>query len=83
MEYKITLSRSTFHPGAYTFKVVNAGTITHGFVVTGPGVNHTAPEQDPGGSETFTVTLQAGSYEIYCPVDSHRSLGMDVHITVS
>ena len=83
VEYKITLSTNTFHPGAYVFKVVNNGTVSHGFVITGPGVNKSDQIQPPGGSEAVSVTLQAGSYEIYCPVDSHKSLGMDDHITVS
>ena len=34
-------------------------------------------------SQTLTVTLHAGSYDIYCPVGDHKMLGMDVHITVS
>ena len=83
VEYKITLSTNSFHPGAYVFKVVNNGTVSHGFVITGPGVNKSDQIQPPGGSETVSVTLQAGSYEIYCPVDSHKALGMDDHITVS
>lgn len=36
-----------------------------------------------GGSTAVTVTLQNGSYEIYCPVDRHKAQGMDLHITVS
>ena len=83
MEYKIALSTTTFHPGAYVFTVENKGTVSHGFVITGPGVNKSDQIQPPGGSETVSVTLQAGSYEIYCPVDGHKSLGMDDHITVS
>jgi uncharacterized cupredoxin-like copper-binding protein len=29
------------------------------------------------------VTLQTGTYEIWCDVDSHKSLGMDLTITVT
>ena len=82
-EYKITLSQTTFHPGSYVFKAVNTGTTTHAFVISGPGVNASTNDIDPGGSDTVKVTLQAGTYEIHCPVDGHKSLGMDVHITVS
>ena len=84
-EYKISLSQKTFHPGNYVFKVVNNGTITHGFLINGPGVSNKGNGGDlnPGQSTTVYVTLQAGTYELYCPVDSHKALGMDVHITVS
>jgi len=37
----------------------------------------------PGGQESVTVALQAGTYDIYCGVPGHKALGMDVHITVS
>jgi uncharacterized cupredoxin-like copper-binding protein len=38
---------------------------------------------DPGGAdETLTVTLQAGTYELWCPVGSHREQGMETTITV-
>src|SRR6266496_1597383 len=37
-----------------------------------------------GASDTLTVTLKPGRYEVYCPVgqDSHKKLGMDVHLEV-
>ena len=41
------------------------------------------PTISPGASTAVTVTLQKGSYEVYCPVDSHKAMGMDLHITVS
>lgn len=28
------------------------------------------------------MTLRNGSYELYCPVDGHKGLGMDVRVTV-
>jgi hypothetical protein len=31
---------------------------------------------------TLTVTLQPGRYEIHCPVDGHKTMGMDTHFTV-
>ena len=36
----------------------------------------------PGSSGALTVSLAAGSYDVYCPIANHQSLGMDVHITV-
>jgi plastocyanin len=79
------LSATTFHPGAYTFVAVDKGKTSHNLVINGPGVNQvkTAGLISPGGQESVTVTLQAGTYDIYCGVPGHKELGMDVHITVS
>jgi uncharacterized cupredoxin-like copper-binding protein len=54
-------------------------------VITGPGVQQakTADLISPGESESVTVTLQKGSYDIYCGVPGHKAMGIDVHITVS
>ncbi|MBA0126442.1 hypothetical protein H0B56_12905 [Haloechinothrix sp. YIM 98757] len=38
---------------------------------------------EPGESEKFTVTLEVGEYEIYCPVGDHEHRGMRTTITVS
>ncbi|HEX2498493.1 MAG TPA: plastocyanin/azurin family copper-binding protein [Actinomycetes bacterium] len=37
----------------------------------------------PGDSGQLTVDLQAGTYELYCPVGGHRGLGMETEITVA
>jgi uncharacterized cupredoxin-like copper-binding protein len=37
----------------------------------------------PGQEVDMTVTLQPGSYEIWCPVANHRALGMTSTFTVS
>jgi uncharacterized cupredoxin-like copper-binding protein len=29
------------------------------------------------------VTLQAGTYEVWCPIGNHRAMGMDTTLTVS
>jgi uncharacterized cupredoxin-like copper-binding protein len=84
-DFHIALSATAFHPGTYTFVAVNKGATSHNLVVSGPGVNQvkTAGLISPGGQESVTVTLQAGTYDIYCGVPGHKELGMDVHITVS
>ena len=83
-EFSITLSRSTFTPGSYTFNVVNKGTFSHNLNIAGPGVTGAASPTLPAGqSGTVTVTLQAGSYELWCSVDSHKDRGMDIKITVA
>jgi uncharacterized cupredoxin-like copper-binding protein len=82
-EYSIALSTTTFAPGAYTFEVVNQGTMVHTLVIKGPGVDATAsPDVQPGASSQVTVTLQRGSYELWCSIDNHKALGMDMRIQV-
>ncbi len=83
-EYKIALSRTSFRPGTYTFEAKDAGASTHALEINGPGVkDRSTPNINHGQSATLTVTLQKGSYEIWCPVDGHKQRGMDAHITVS
>ena len=83
-EYKLNPNTiSLAKPGTYVFKNVNDGTIAHALAITGNGVNSSISAVNPGSSGTLKVTLpKAGTYEIYCPIDGHRSLGMKGKITV-
>ncbi len=82
-EYKIALSGSKLTPGTYTFKVMNRGQATHALEIDGPGVeDRKSATVSPGQSTSLTVKLRKGSYEVYCPVDGHKGLGMDTRITV-
>jgi uncharacterized cupredoxin-like copper-binding protein len=82
-DFKISLSSTTFAPGAYTFTATNSGKVPHALEINGPGVaNMTTSDIMPGSSATLAVTLRAGSYEIFCPVANHKALGMDLNITV-
>jgi plastocyanin len=82
-EFSISLSRSSFAAGTYVFVVRNRGTTTHALGISGPGINTTTDDVAPGDSSSLTVTLRAGSYDVYCPVANHKMLGMDVHVTVA
>jgi uncharacterized cupredoxin-like copper-binding protein len=86
-EFKITLSQSAFAPGSYEFAVKDAGKFPHNLVINGPGVdNQKIPAGSPlaaGQSASATVTLQAGSYELYCGVPGHKEKGMDMTIQVA
>jgi uncharacterized cupredoxin-like copper-binding protein len=83
-EFSITLSQTTFKAGTYTFHVTNAGSFGHNLTIKGPGVDTKATSAlQPGQSGTLTVTLQTGSYELWCSVDSHKEQGMDLNITVT
>jgi uncharacterized cupredoxin-like copper-binding protein len=84
-EFKIQLpSLAALRQGKYTFVVHNVGQIEHDLVVEGPklsGGNRT-PVIPPGGEAKLTVSLGAGSYTLYCSVDSHRQAGMVTKLAV-
>jgi plastocyanin len=75
----------TFSPGSYKFTAVDKGSASHNLVINGPGVSQVKTPDliSPGEKESITVTLQKGTYDIYCGVPGHKAMGMDVHITVS
>jgi uncharacterized cupredoxin-like copper-binding protein len=76
-------STGSLAPGTYTFHVTNNGPSSHNLTINGPGVSGTAtPTFAAGGSQDLTVTLQNGSYDLFCSVPSHKQLGMDTHLTV-
>jgi uncharacterized cupredoxin-like copper-binding protein len=82
-EFHLTLSTTTFTAGTYTIVADNKGTVEHSLAIKGPGVSATTTLLSPGQTADLHVTLQAGSYELWCPVDGHKALGMDTHITVT
>ncbi|MGH3781541.1 MAG: plastocyanin/azurin family copper-binding protein [Pseudonocardiaceae bacterium] len=83
-DFHLALSNPISAPGTYTFVAVNAGQDEHAIEIDGPGVSdqRTPGVVQPGHSASLTVTLQPGSYDMYCPVDGHRAMGMDTHFTV-
>ena len=84
-EWKVELSQPGVSAGTVRFVITNAGSIPHGFEVEGQGIEQEIPMIQPGASDTLTVTLQPGMYEVYCPVgqDSHKKLGMETHLKVA
>jgi plastocyanin len=83
-EFHIALSQSTFAPGTYTFVATDAGQATHALEINGPGVDGKATSDvSPGQSANLTVTLQAGSYDVFCPVGNHKAMGMDLTVKVA
>jgi uncharacterized cupredoxin-like copper-binding protein len=85
-ETDFKLSPSTFSvskSGAYAFHAVNNGQVTHSLEIEGNGVEQKlASELQPGASGDLTVALTPGTYEIYCPVDGHKDMGMKGEITI-
>jgi uncharacterized cupredoxin-like copper-binding protein len=75
----VTVSKT----GTYEFRVTNNGTIAHALEVEGNGVEEKTGDIQPGAAATLRVTLaKDGSYEVYCPIDGHRSQGMKGTLTV-
>lgn len=81
-DFRIKLSTEKFQPGQYTFTAKNTGSHDHALEIEGPGGEDRSKTLEPGQSTTLTVTLKSGSYEVYCPVDGHKDLGMKTDITV-
>jgi uncharacterized cupredoxin-like copper-binding protein len=82
-EYALKLPSNHLAPGTYTFTMDNVGHATHAIELEGPGVDHAkSSTAGPGGTATLTVTLQPGSYELWCPVGNHKQAGMDTTLTV-
>jgi Copper binding proteins, plastocyanin/azurin family len=82
-EFSITLSQASFSPASYTFTIQNKGSFPHNLNIEGPGVDtKTSLTLSPGQSGMLTVTLQKGSYELWCSVPSHKDKGMDLTIKV-
>ncbi|MET8748016.1 cupredoxin domain-containing protein [Streptomyces sp. NPDC004728] len=78
-EYSMALSQAQAAAGTVTFVLDNASALAHALAVSGSGVSEALP---PGGTARLTVTLRPGSYELWCPVDKHKKLGMDTHLQV-
>lgn len=68
--------------GKTTFHVTNDGPSAHNLTINGPGVADSATPTFGPGTKDLTVTLQKGSYELFCSVPGHKQAGMDTHITV-
>jgi uncharacterized cupredoxin-like copper-binding protein len=83
-EWKVGLDRDTVRAGPVTFKVKNAGTVTHGFFVRGEGVAKGSHEIPAGENAPLTVTLKPGTYELYCPMSdlTHKMAGMSRTLVV-
>lgn len=82
VDFKMELSRSTLKAGDYTFVVSNDGQHDHAMEIEGQGTEEKTGTLEPGESAKLTVTLKEGEYEVYCPVDDHKGLGMKTELTV-
>jgi uncharacterized cupredoxin-like copper-binding protein len=82
-DFSITVAGgSTVKPGTYTFVVTNKGPSSHNLTINGPGVTNQATPTSGPGTQTLTVTLRKGTYDLFCSVPGHKALGMDTKLTV-
>jgi plastocyanin len=81
-EFKLDPADPTVSAGSVTFNVTNDGGVTHALEVEGNGVEEETDDISGGQSAKLTVDLQPGTYEIYCPIDSHKDQGMEGTLTV-
>ena len=70
--------------GEVTFAISNDGTITHSFEIEGGSLEEELETPlEPGQSATLTVTLEPGTYVVYCPVGNHRDQGMEIEVSAA
>jgi len=82
-DFSIALSSNSVAPGTYTLTVDNAGHATHSLQIKGPGgVDMTSDTLQGGKTTSMTVTLEAGQYDLWCPIGNHKAMGMDTTLTV-
>jgi uncharacterized cupredoxin-like copper-binding protein len=78
---------TTFEAGSHTFEVVNDGQTPHEFALGALGDHHAHFGQtdwlDRGDTQSVTVELEAGTYEVACHVPGHYEAGMTTTITVT
>ena len=76
-EFEFTPSDvSVTEAGEVTFAVSNEGSMPHALEIEGGGVEEETDTIAPGESGSLTVDLEAGEYELYCPIGNHREQGM-------
>jgi uncharacterized cupredoxin-like copper-binding protein len=89
-EYSLNPTSVTLpKPGTYAFEVTNDGQITHAFNIEQSGGDEGDSNEvesgdiSPGESKTVKFTFASGTkYEMYCPVDGHKAMGMEGQISV-
>jgi hypothetical protein len=71
-------------PGPTSFQVTNAGTMEHNFEVESKDLERKFDlNLKPGETKSLQVDLTPGRYAVYCPVENHKALGMQLELTVA
>jgi plastocyanin len=81
-----SIQPATLHstePETVTYVVTNKGNTEHALEIEGNGLEEETDTLQAGHVGELTVTLKPGSYELYCPIDNHRQMGMEATLTVA
>ena len=81
IEYEIHLP-AELSAGRLGFNVENGGKEDHAFEIEGNGIEEKTLPIKRGDSAALTVSLQPGTYTVYCPIKDHAKKGMKTTITV-
>jgi plastocyanin len=82
-EFKFSKPAATAKAGKVSIKLTNDGQVGHAIEIEGaPGGDKRSAVIQPGQNTTLTANLKPGKYEFYCPVDSHKQMGMKGELTV-
>ena len=83
-DFSISLDQDTLPAGTYDNEVVNDGKATHDLVVQRDGADVASSDTiAPGQSTTVSVALEPGEYVFYCSIGNHRTMGMELTVTVT
>lgn len=85
-EFSLDPAQITVKAGTITFNLTDAGKFPHDLHIAPTGTTSeigASQQMTAGGTGTVTVTLKAGTYDMWCGVDSHRQRGMQGTITVT
>ena len=80
---KFNKSSLSAKAGKVTIVMANPSDLPHAIEVEGNGIEIKGGTVDKGGTSKAAGDLKAGTYEFYCPVDSHKQAGMKGTLTVS
>jgi plastocyanin len=84
-EWALEPAEITLPAGTHTFEARNDGTMSHALALEGEGTRAGTPDASypAGSSQSFTVDLTPGTYELFCPVAGHKEAGMSGVLTVT
>jgi plastocyanin len=83
-EFQLLPSRYVLQPGPTIVELVNAGEDAHDLALRriGGGQTIRIPVTQPGALKRISVNLSKGRYDVWCPLPTHRSLGMVTRLVV-
>jgi plastocyanin len=85
-EFAISPSTLNLKAGTYVIQLQNSGKLPHDLHIVDSSnqpVAGTTAVLEAGGTASFTATLKAGTYTMFCAVDGHRAQGMQGTVVVT